>query len=241
MLLRTFTAALLFAGAAIQPASAATFLITYSGTVSSGFDVTGEFGTPAADLTGKSFSVVYTLTAPLAGAETYDSGRTGYIRGGSNYGTPSPLSARITINGITQAIGGGSFGQASQVNDDMGDSIDHEARDQTDYVNSYVYNSVASSLYNIVNSTDYTQPLTYSVHDGDYRDGGFALRVFGFDNEGNFGFVRNASATLTNDLVTIVATSAVPEPAAWAMMIAGFGLIGGSLRYRRRSMAIQFG
>ena len=30
-------------------------------------------------------------------------------------------------------------------------------------------------------------------------------------------------------------TGAVPEPASWAMMVAGFGLVGGALR--RRSMA----
>lgn len=30
------------------------------------------------------------------------------------------------------------------------------------------------------------------------------------------------------------AVGAVPEPASWAMMIAGFGLVGGTMRYRRR-------
>ena len=38
------------------------------------------------------------------------------------------------------------------------------------------------------------------------------------------------------DRVYIVAGNAVPEPATWAMMIAGFGLAGGVLR-RRRSVA----
>ena len=35
--------------------------------------------------------------------------------------------------------------------------------------------------------------------------------------------------------------SGVPEPAAWAMMIGGFGLVGSSLRYRRRSTRVAFG
>jgi len=34
--------------------------------------------------------------------------------------------------------------------------------------------------------------------------------------------------------------AAVPEPATWAMMFAGFGMIGGSLRVRRRRMAMRF-
>lgn len=32
----------------------------------------------------------------------------------------------------------------------------------------------------------------------------------------------------------------VPEPATWAMMIGGFGLVGGSMRYRRRRTRFHF-
>lgn len=35
-------------------------------------------------------------------------------------------------------------------------------------------------------------------------------------------------------------TPAVPEPASWAMMIGGFALVGGAMRYRRRSSKIAF-
>jgi hypothetical protein len=34
--------------------------------------------------------------------------------------------------------------------------------------------------------------------------------------------------------------SSVPEPAAWAMMIFGFGLVGGAMRYRRGRVALRF-
>ena len=34
--------------------------------------------------------------------------------------------------------------------------------------------------------------------------------------------------------------AAVPEPATWAMMIGGFGAIGGTLRYRRRKVSVSF-
>jgi hypothetical protein len=36
--------------------------------------------------------------------------------------------------------------------------------------------------------------------------------------------------------ITLAPTSAVPEPASWMTMIAGFGLVGMSFRQRRRSM-----
>jgi len=41
----------------------------------------------------------------------------------------------------------------------------------------------------------------------------------------------------TGDDVTISATEAVPEPATWAMMAIGFGLIGGAYRAQRRKIA----
>lgn len=34
--------------------------------------------------------------------------------------------------------------------------------------------------------------------------------------------------------------TAVPEPATWAMMIGGFGMVGGAMRYRRRKTQIAF-
>jgi PEP-CTERM motif len=37
------------------------------------------------------------------------------------------------------------------------------------------------------------------------------------------------------------AVGAVPEPATWAMMLAGFGIVGGTMRYRRRKMSVSFG
>jgi hypothetical protein len=44
--------------------------------------------------------------------------------------------------------------------------------------------------------------------------------------------------TVTGGDGTQVATSFVPEPASWAMMIAGFGAIGGALRRRTRTSAL---
>lgn len=37
-----------------------------------------------------------------------------------------------------------------------------------------------------------------------------------------------------------VNVNAVPEPATWAMMLLGFGAMGASLRYRRRSVRVAF-
>ena len=34
---------------------------------------------------------------------------------------------------------------------------------------------------------------------------------------------------------------AVPEPASWAMMLTGFGIVGGTMRYRRKRLSVSFG
>lgn len=61
-------------------------------------------------------------------------------------------------------------------------------------------------------------------------DGQAALRII----QTNQTVVRYGSPTLTIDYNM---GGAVPEPASWAMMIAGFGMIGGAMRRRQRQQA----
>jgi len=239
MPIRNFAAALLLAGAIIQPASAATYLITYTGTVSSGVDSTGVFGTKWTNLAGNSFTVVYTLTSPQPGSETYSSGPTAYARGGSSSGTISPVSATITIKGITQTIDGSSFGQAYQFNDASDDSVSHVAQQYSLNETSYVNNTISSSVNNIVNSTDYTAALNYLGQADDYRSGSFQIERYYVAGNGDYVFTGLAYGNLISNSVTIAAVDAAPEPATWAMMIAGFGGVGGSLPRRSRMGAVQ--
>lgn len=58
-----------------------------------------------------------------------------------------------------------------------------------------------------------------------------------------FSFSGGASGNTSIDnlvAVTADATPAVPEPATWAMMLVGFGLIGATARYRRRTTKIAY-
>lgn len=85
---------------------------------------------------------------------------------------------------------------------------------------------------------------TVLLNAGDYRLG---VRVFpGFTNGSNVadGFtIANSFDGRTNafpaDLlnVNVAPGPAIPEPASWAMLIAGFGLTGAALRRRRISQA----
>ena len=57
-----------------------------------------------------------------------------------------------------------------------------------------------------------------------------------------FGAVDNVQANFgnartVNSNFEVAVNAAVPEPATWAMMIAGFGLVGGAMRRRKTSVA----
>jgi len=103
--------------------------------------------------------------------------------------------------------------------------------------------------------------LSSSPNAGTYDDVGTVsgidfggLNNVGFDISGRTGtaFFSNGNALYTIDLGTAAATSlgtiggasligltaaaGVPEPASWAMMIGGFGLMGGALRRHARTL-----
>jgi hypothetical protein len=47
----------------------------------------------------------------------------------------------------------------------------------------------------------------------------------------------SATLTISRGLITV---AAVPEPATWWMMLVGFGMMGGSMRYLRRSTKLAY-
>jgi len=56
-----------------------------------------------------------------------------------------------------------------------------------------------------------------------------------------FAFGSYALNSITSGPATLtISAGAVPEPMAWAMMLGGFGMLGATLRYRRRKMAVSF-
>jgi PEP-CTERM motif len=56
-----------------------------------------------------------------------------------------------------------------------------------------------------------------------------------------FTWISTLGGQLNTGVDTLRTTGAVPEPATWAMMIGGFGAIGGAMRYRRRKASVSFG
>lgn len=60
-------------------------------------------------------------------------------------------------------------------------------------------------------------------------------------NTGTFATDRgDVLVTSATNLVVSASVAAVPEPATWGMMLLGFGMMGASMRYRRKSTAVSF-
>lgn len=64
------------------------------------------------------------------------------------------------------------------------------------------------------------------------------FRAAGFDDTAGLFTLTTQGSGLTSFSAT--ALSPVPEPASWALMIAGFGMMGGMLRAARRSVRVRY-
>ncbi len=78
-----------------------------------------------------------------------------------------------------------------------------------------------------VTTIDFTTPALAA--------GNHTLKVFYADRESTGAFL-SLSLDATSSGVVITPPSAVPEPSSWAMMVGGFGLLGGALR-RKKAVA----
>jgi hypothetical protein len=88
----------------------------------------------------------------------------------------------------------------------------------------------------------------FTVSDGEARS--LAQRLYlicqegvscDFSHTGSVGFLlpEGISFTSASGVFLVPPTGGVPEPASWAMLISGFGLVGAAARRRRRSAASQ--
>jgi PEP-CTERM motif len=68
------------------------------------------------------------------------------------------------------------------------------------------------------------------------------LYTLAFDNFSNVSgaLPSDLNGSVRGELTFNIGNAAVPEPATWAMMIVGFGLIGGAMRRRKATVRIAF-
>jgi hypothetical protein len=225
---------------AASGAGARVMTATYTGTVSAGEDLTGEFGL-LGDMAGQSFVGIFKFDPGLAGIHDIFPGHAENAYGGDYYepGLGSPIvDATLTINGITRHFGEGYgegvlYGQAStnthRGSELVGVTVPSDVigwntlpfYDDNSLGLVATFPSMASpwSLYTNV-------PPRATL--GSF--GGFNIHHW----DGST-LTHDAAATLVTQFYEV--TGGVPEPATWTILLGGFFAMGAVLRQRRRNGA----
>jgi len=215
-------------------ASATVHHLTYSGVVTSALDSTGEFGA-GASLVGMSFVAQVIYDDAKAGATNIGDV---YYDAYAGDGAANPVTATILLNGVTLSFGATS-GQDYRLDRNLQPGCLSDCTDayfQQHAEDRYTENGIYTLNY--INLGGMTSDGTLS---------GLAHTAPNFTNPpvDLYAYVslfeqdiftldarRSAAVSVRIDSVT----GGVPEPAAWALMLLGFGGVGGLLRRRRASV-----
>jgi len=241
MKLMTFVAAAL-AIANPAGASAATIIATYTGTIHAGTDQADYFG-KGSNFQGSDVTLVFEFD-PGFGAFVTDG--TTYQRRSEINGSNLLISATATIDGVTKnllrATGSSMmerhtshyehhYGQGERI------FSSYQSSEGDPRVGTYVESRLSGEIYEmygnpdektIFDTLDLAAPLNYAPVYGDTASGSF---VYLDSQQGVYRERIIANFTISN--LTISSASPVPEPATWAFMIVGFGVIGGAMRAGR--------
>ena len=224
------------------PAAAAVYVTTWTGTLVNGYDRTGEFGQIGRVLTGLAFTAVYTLDDSAPNAKLSISPGFSTITGGPNQGSPfTPLTADLTIAGHVMHFGVGANIYHEASNSDAKGVINGNYNDYQDEIfggfgdNSIIRNAVTSTTVHFLTASDPRTPFVASGA-GLTFSGGFSVNNIGFGNQPQ-QYAYSDFLISRVDTVLRPQGGAVPEPASWALMISGFGMVGTVLRRRRATVA----
>jgi hypothetical protein len=253
-------AALLVAAPGV-PAAAVIMQASLSGTVTSGTDLTGVFGSAGADLSGMTYSATYVFDT-TRGALFAEPGFE-QVYGGSVYGLATPIVASsITINGTTFDVGGGwqahikanTFNGRKFLNYYSGDLEDTPATSRLAII-TQDWSTAATRLYP---PESITTPFSYTMSAiRDNTGGSFYYAVYDIASE---AYLAKTDLQLKPFAIVVGPAGVlppppppppprpppppppppgpgVPEPSNWAMLIAGFGMIGGVARRSRKQVA----
>jgi hypothetical protein len=141
----------------------------------------------------------------------------------------------IEINGNSFILTGTYDGKALQFAPPSGkSSLQYSVEDRNDFPGGYVdftaSDGASSTSDNFITSYDYRNPPAV-VPVGDLSPGSFAMVSF---DQPSGQFTNSDVLSWQNDAVSFSVLSSVPEPAQWALMLAGLAGAGAAARFRRR-------
>ena len=161
-------------------------------------------------------------TAPVAAA-SYTTNTATFSGLGDTIGSPFD---QITLNGVS----GTATGPGTYLINTVDFVVGLNSNDSHTSTGTFTdTGSVAGSPYT------YTVPYSIAISNADtITIGGNTLYGGGYKVKFNTLTLTSGNGTVSGDLT---ATVSVPEPSTWAMMVAGFGLVGLGTR-RRRTTAV---
>lgn len=224
--------AMVVLGFTALPAAASVMQIEYTGTVDSGYDTTGVFGTAGEDLTGLSYTMTYTYDTSVG--VRYTDANNDFIYGGYAYSLPSPTSSTMVINS-TAVDGNGDYVGIDQRYTDGSYAITYDVSYQytvDPITGAYVYNINYFYGYDLALGlpADLEAPYSFDVAAG-YGYGLFQYQVY----DPISGTTEDAYGSMNVDRVMITQVAQVPLPASAGFLFAALGALVG-LRSRRRKL-----
>ncbi len=228
--------------AAAQPSQAAVMQAVFSGVIDGaiGGDAAADmFGLAPGQTLGQAFTMTFRYDTALGVLSA--GGDLANLEGGPLEGTTSPiLSAQVTINGVTQSLDALALGSLNAQDASKGGlpfACMSASGAAVEGVGGFDENPAIQACVQKAGapiSIDFTQP--YALHGA---GASFLPSVIHLIRTGGDGVHAAEELDLLGAATDVVVTrvSGAPEPAAWALMIAGFGLAGSRLRSRRRGLA----
>lgn len=219
--MKKFLAALALSAAAIVSAPASALVIGTADTESS-----MPFGSTQAGYTFQQIYSKSSFTAP-----TTISNLTFYA---TRYPNGTPTTGTYDIYFSTSALSVASFDETNSTAYPYMDASFTKVFSGT--MSALVNNKLVINLDNSFTYDPSTENLVMTVVNRDYA-GNYNLFLDADQNNGVMNFrMSSYPYNFNTGLVTGFneAVAAVPEPATWAMMVAGFGVAGAAMRRRRR-------
>jgi hypothetical protein len=236
------------------PVRADIIQVTYSGTITSGTDVTGVFGAPNTDLAGLHYTSTFVFDTSLGEliqlgglSDTED------LRGGTLYAPfATPLvSSTFQIGATIVSVRSNDVGELYAHLDGDVDGFgnihsDSFANTAWSFADANVFENEinGSEIQNLTGALPggFVSPFTYHAVAGDTLLGHFFYEHYNFHTQAE----QTVTAELAPDTIVFGAVAGppptgAPEPATWAILLAGFAGLGAQLRRVRGRRGVLAG